>query len=260
MILNNRQTIIFLLLASLPSFLASQELEDFEREHYIQGGDSLDYRILYPQGFSEEEQYPLVLFLHGAGERGNDNEAQLIHGGEMFLENKSKQDHPAIVIFPQCSPDDYWANVKDRKNGFTFSKKAEPTPALSLVLGLLDEMLEKPFVKKDQVYAGGLSMGAMGTLELLYRRPGTFAGAIAICGGAHPQTARHYAEHTEVWLFHGARDQVVSPGHSIAMARAITEAGGKANLTVYESATHNSWDPAFAEPGLLDWLFSRKLD
>lgn len=255
-----RERILFLMLVNLPSFLAGQETEEFKREHFIQRGDSLDYRILYPAGFSEEEQYPLVMFLHGAGERGDDNEAQLLHGSQKFLENKRKEDHPAIVIFPQCPEDDYWANVKDRENGFVFRKEPEPTPALSLVLSLLDEMLDKSFVKKDQVYAMGLSMGAMGVLELLYRRPETFAGAIAICGGAHPGTAGNYAEQTEVWLFHGAKDQVVSPIHSIAMARAITETGGKANLTIYENATHNSWDLAFAEPALLDWLFSRKTD
>lgn len=252
----------FLLLIFFPTVITAQEEEGFEKNQFITKQDTLNYRILYPEGFSEEKEYPLVLFLHGAGERGSDNDAQLLHGGKLFLENKISNKYPAIVIFPQCPKDDYWANVAvvpgEKGTRFNFKKEGEPTLALSLVMKLTEEMLTKPFVKKSQVYIGGLSMGAMGTFEMLYRKPNDFAAAIAICGGAHPDTAKEYARNTELWIFHGAKDTVVTPEHSMRMAQAIHEAGGKANLTIYENATHNSWDPAFAEPGLLEWLFSKK--
>lgn len=252
---------IFYVFMTLPGFLLAQE-ELFKKEQFVQQEDTLHYRILYPEGFSEKKEYPVVLFLHGAGERGDDNESQLLHGESMFVENERKRKNPAIVIFPQCPEDDYWANV-DREHheegtDFNFRNGGEPTTALTMVMGLMDELMEMPYIKKDKIYIGGLSMGAMGAFELLHRKPDTFAAAIAIAGGAHPKTAQAYAQNTELWIFHGAKDEVVSPEHSIIMAKAINEAGGKAHLTIYENATHNSWDFAFAEPHLLDWLFSRE--
>lgn len=256
--MKNIYPMILLLLLPMLSFAQDRE---FLSEQFVQEGDTLNYRILFPSDFSPEKQYPLVLFLHGAGERGNDNQAQLTHGSSLFQQNS---EYPAIVVFPQCPQDDYWANIDSHhdENGkriFSFSAAKEPTKSLSLVMGLLDELLEAGNVKKDQIYAGGLSMGGMGTFELLARRPNLFAAAIPICGGGDPETASLYADNTELWIFHGAKDDIVPPGLSIEMANAINEAGGVASLTIYGNANHNSWDPAFAEPNLLKWLFSKHL-
>ena len=255
-----KKPFILLLLFLMTDLLLAQERE-FLAEQFIQEGDTLNYRILYPEGFSEEKEYPLVLFLHGAGERGSDNQAQLTHGSELFLNNT---EYPAIVLFPQCPKEDYWANIEssyseDGKRNFHFSAAKEPTKALSLTMALLDQVLESGNVKKDQVYVGGLSMGGMGTFELLARRPNTFAAAIPICGGGDPATAASYADNTELWIFHGAKDDIVPSELSIEMAQAINKAGGIANLTIYGNANHNSWDPAFAESDFLDWLFSKSL-
>lgn len=255
-----KRSVLLMMLFLFPNLLLAQT-EKFHSEQFIQQGDTLNYRVLYPEGFSEDKEYPLVLFLHGAGERGNDNQAQLTHGGELFLQNS---EYPAIVLFPQCPKDEYWANIEstyseDGKRNFHFDASKEPTKALSLAMGLLDQMLESGNVKKDQVYVAGLSMGGMGTFELLARKPDTFAAAMPICGGGDPDTAASYAGNTELWIFHGAKDDVVPSELSIEMAQAINEAGGIANLTIYGGANHNSWDPAFAEPNLLDWLFSKSL-
>jgi predicted peptidase len=103
----------------------------------------------------------------------------------------------------------------------------------------------------------GLSMGGMGTFEILARNPEMFAAAVPICGGGNPEMADRYATSTAIWIFHGAKDNVVAPEFSTTMLQAIQNAGGQPAITIFPDANHNSWDPAFAEPELLPWLFSK---
>lgn len=254
--------ILFLGLFFVPQLLEAQEKELFKPAHFIHHGDTLNYRILFPKNFSEEKEYPLVLFLHGAGERGNDNKSQLIHGSKPFLKNYKSGKHPAIVVIPQIPKDDFWVHAEwIRENGkseFNFKNEEKPTLSMGLTIALMDSLVLKDFVKENQVYVAGLSMGGMGTYDILARRPETFAAAIPICGGGIPEEAKKYAENTKIWIFHGAKDKTVDPQHSVIMAEAIRKAGGNPKLTIYPNATHNSWDSAFAEPNLLDWLFSQK--
>ncbi len=248
------------MLLIVPTSVVAQDKEAFKREHFIKGADTLNYRILFPKDFSEEKKYPLVLFLHGAGERGNDNESQLVHGSSLFLENR--ENLPAIVIFPQAPKDDYWAKVEVNRDTipfqFNFMNEEPATKSLQLVMDLMDEMISKDYVNKDRIYVGGLSMGGMGTFELIYKRPAMFASAFAICGGANPEIAKEYPQGFNIWVFHGKKDDVVLPKYSEAMARAINHYGGNAKLSLYPNDNHNSWDSAFAEPNLLPWLFSQE--
>jgi predicted peptidase len=240
---------------------AQENIDAYERRIYIQQNDTLPYRILYPSNFDTAKEYPLVLVLHGAGERGNDNEEQLKHGAELFLEHQ--QEFPAIVVFPQCPKDSYWSNVnivpdENGKRTFNFRKRGKPTEAMNNLLGLLDELQESGQVDEGSIYIGGLSMGGMGTFELLRRKPNTFAAAFPICGGGHPATARKFAEKVPLWVFHGEEDSVVPVEKSRIMAEAIEKAGGNVKLTIYPDVDHNSWDYAFKEPELLPWLFSHE--
>jgi len=240
----------------------SQWQNKFEIAQLTQGNDTLKYRILYPRNFDKAQKYPLILFLHGAGERGDDNVGQLVHGGKLFATDYLQKRHPAVVIFPQCPSDDYWAQVDvDRGSspiGLNFQYGKGPTKALGLVMQLLENTLTEPYVDPDRVYLMGLSMGGMGTFELLARKPDTFAAAIPICGGGDPKSVSSYAKKTALWAIHGARDNVVDPALSLEMVTALLEAGGFPRFSLYEFADHNSWDPAFADPGLLPWLFSHK--
>lgn len=253
-------TVIIALLISFfgENRLYSQNLDLFSKEHYIKGTDTLKYRLMLPKDFSESKTYPLMLFMHGAGERGDDNELQLTHGSEWFIKNRDS--FPAIVIFPQCPQDDYWANALIDRNTkpikLTFPKDIAPTNSMILVMQLMDEILSKSYVNKTQVYAGGLSMGGMGTFEILYRKPEMFAAAFAICGAGNPESAETYAKTTPMWLFHGANDDVVNPQSSVDMVGGILKYGGKPNFSLYANDDHNSWDSAFAEPKLLPWLLS----
>ena len=240
----------------------AQDNSLFESKVYVKNKDSLHYRILYPQNFKKDSVYPLVLFLHGAGERGDDNIKQLTHGSSVFLKDSNRKENPAIVIFPQCPKEDYWASVTvDRSTnpiGLDFNYANGPTKSLGLVMDLLDETIKKGQVKESQVYIVGLSMGGMGTYELLWRKPELFAAAIAICGAGEPESVKNYASTIPIWAFHGAKDNVVEPQRSLQMITSILNYGGFPKFILYEDANHNSWDPAFKEPDLLPWLFSHK--
>lgn len=233
----------------------------YKAENFIKNQDTLRYRIMLPENFDTTKQYPIILFLHGAGERGKDNNKQLTHGSKLFADKMNRGAFPAIVIFPQCPQDDYWANVAvDRSTKpltLSFPTEAPPTKALSLTMLLMEDFLSKPYANKQKVYVGGLSMGGMGTFEILHRKPDMFAAAISICGGGNPDGVKAYANKTELWVFHGAKDDVVDPQLSIQMVSAYLKAGGKPNFTLYANDNHNSWDAAFAEPQLLTWLFSK---
>jgi predicted peptidase len=248
------------LLIFVATGISAQHQELYSHEIFVNNNDTLQYRMLLPKDFSKDTQYPLVLFLHGAGERGNNNKSQLVHGSKLFADESNRDNFPAIVIFPQCPKEDYWANLKmDRSTNpraIKFPLDIEPTKALNLVMQLMDDMTKKSFVKKNQVYVGGLSMGGMGTFEILNRKPDMFAAAFTICGGGNPEAVITYANNTALWVFHGAKDDVVDPQLSIDMVSAYLKAGGKPNFTLYANDNHNSWDSAFAEPDLLSWLFS----
>lgn len=249
---------IFILLM-LPLAVKAQTKESFERKEFVKEGDTLNYRILFPKDFSENKKYPVVLFLHGSGERGDDNESQLTHGSQLFLDKQ--EDFPAIVIFPQAPKEDYWAKVEVNRDSipfkFNFKNDEESTKSLKLVIGLMENLLTKDFVNKDRIYVGGLSMGGMGTFEIIYKKPEMFTAAFVICGGADPFIAKGYPKGSNIWIFQGEKDDVVPPEYSKAMARAINTNGGNAKLSLYPNDNHNSWDSAFAEPELLPWLFNQ---
>lgn len=246
------------LLASHTSQGQGKEL--FQRDTFRHDTLSLPYRILYPEQYDPLLQYPLIVFLHGAGERGSDNESQLIHGAAFLLRNRAS--YPAIVIAPQCPLDGYWANVTIKqvkgKRTFVFGETDVPTPAMRLAMALVEQWVSSGEVDRQRVYVGGLSMGGMGTYEMLWRMPGVFAAAFPICGGGVPSKVGKDARHTAVWVFHGAKDKVVPVNCSRQMVAALRAAKAEVNYTEYPEANHNSWNSAFAEPQLMPWLFSHK--
>lgn len=249
------------LLLSYPVAYA-QEFSAFQAKQLIHRGDTLPYRILYPEDYDPNNTYPVLFFLHGAGERGNDNEKQLTHGAKSFLEDSIRKDFPAIVIFPQCPEDSYWSNVDIQtdaygKREFYFRTSGRPSKGMALFLRLVKYVLKNEAADEHQIYIGGLSMGGMGTYEALRRKPKVFVAAFAICGGDHTSNVRKYA-HVPLWIFHGEMDDVVPSTHSHAIVTELYRLGANPKVTFYPRANHNSWDAAFAEPDLLPWLFGHK--
>ncbi len=228
-----------------------------------ESGDTLLYRILYPDSYDRGANYPLVLFLHGAGERGSDNEKQLTHGAHLFTDSENRQNYPAIVVFPQCRENKYWVDIavrntlKEGRNDTFENMGASAVTEQQLVVDLVHHLLDAEAVDPDRLYIMGLSMGAMGTFDILSRNPQLFAAAIPICGGGNVKVAAKYAPYTSLWITHGTMDDVVSVKFSQEMYRTLKAAGADVTYTEFPEANHNAWDPTFELPGLLDWLFSK---
>jgi len=240
----------------------AQDRSLFEKREYINSnGDTLLYRILLPSDYHQDQQYPLLLFLHGAGERGSDNERQLTNGADFFLANREA--YPAIVVFPQCPEDKYWIDLSIRKElrgegDPDFSQSIHsPSEVLSVVNELVEDIMSNESVDHRQVYIMGLSMGSFGTFETLGRWPQKYAAAVAICGGGNLELAKNYADNTSLWITHGALDDVVPPILSKRIYAKLKELGADVKFTEFENANHNAWDPTFAIPDLLPWLFSK---
>ena len=234
--------------------LSSQNLDLFEKEIFIQGKDTLNYRVLKPQNYDSEKSYPLHLFLHGAGERGNDNELQLVHGAKLFLKKENREKYKSWVIFPQSPKNDWWGGYY---SPYEYDYQVEKSDALGLVIKLMDHLVNRKDVDKDKVYISGLSMGGLGTFSILNQRPNMFAAATPICGDGGPNSVDNFAKKVNIWIFHGSADKVVHPNQSLKMAQAIINAGGNPKVTIYENVEHNSWDVAFAEKDFLKWIHSK---
>lgn len=247
--------IIFLFLCSTLTYA------QFEPASYMINGNTLPYQVMFPKNYDATKQYPLMVFLHGAGERGNDNEKQLTHGKD-FLINNFQSDCPAIVIVPQCPETSYWANVEKQyfgnKTTFTFGISDKATPPMETLVLLITNWLNSGKIDQHQVYVGGLSMGGMGTYELLWRMPNTFAAAFAICGGGDIPKVQYYTKNTALWIFHGSADNIVPVQLSQKMYESLKAAGNDVKYTEYPDVNHGSWVNVFQEKELVPWLMSHK--
>ena len=242
-------------------FIHAQDLGAYGKKWYINSGDTLPYRLLLPEHYDPSKKYPLIVFLHGSGERGRDNEKQLVHGARFFLNKEFRNTHQAIVVFPQCPATSRWSNYRISDSGgkrvFTLLSEDPPTPQMILLEKWISQLRSEFRIDKKRIIVGGLSMGGMGTFELTRRNPKLFAAAFPICGATDPSTAKKLRK-IDWWIFHGAKDDLVPPASSIQMAEALKKAGADVRFSLYPEANHNSWDPAFAEPELAAWLFSRR--
>lgn len=243
--------------------LSAQDFNLFTKEIFKgKKGEVLPYRMLLPENYDPNQTYPLVLFLHGGGERGDDNEKHLVHGVKTFLKTENRTKFPCIVIAPQCPADSYWASAKFERTkypiDFDFNYEYPITKGLDLVIQLTRSIIKTKAVDKKRVYITGLSMGGMGTFEAMYRSPRLFAAAVAVCGGA--DVAAYQKKHAKrpFWLFHGDVDGVVEVKHSRAMNSKLKSLGADVRYTEYVGINHNSWEKAYEEGELLPWLFAQK--
>jgi len=239
--------------------LAAYEKKSFD----FSTDKKLPYRILYPENYDRNKKYPLILVLHGAGERGNDNEKQLVHGSKLFLKAENRTQFPAIVVFPQCPSDSYWAtsSIDRSKNPiqFRFNYDSIPNWPQAAAIELVEKLKKEEAVDKSRVYITGLSMGGMGTFEAVYRNPGLFAAAAPICGGGNESLYSDKVKETAFRVFHGDADAVVKVDLSRNMVARLKELNVPVEYIEYPGVNHNSWDNAFAEPDFISWLFKHQL-
>ena len=225
-------------------------------------GESLLYRLFVPPKHESGDKLPLILFLHGAGERGDDNEAQLIHAEVLrFVSDEAQAKQPCILVAPQCPKDDKWVpayfGLKQFKEPPKEDTPGGPSTAMRLVTEMLDALEKELPVDPNRRYVTGLSMGGYGSFDLCIRQPHRFAAAVPICGGADPARAKEIA-HIPFWIFHGADDPVVPVQLSRNMVEALEQAGARPKYTEYPGVKHNAWHRAYTEPELADWLLSQR--
>ena len=233
--------------------------EIFRKKEFIYKGDTLRYRVLFPENYDKSKSYPLVLFLHGSGERGNDNEKQLVHGASLFTDSLNRQKYPAIVLFPQCPANQSWVTIKDKRDAkFEFIVGKEPAMPLYLAKKLVDTYRKTEAVDSKRIYILGLSLGGMGTFDLICRNPNLFAAAIPICGAVNFERLKKVKK-MPIRIYNGDSDNSVSPEYSRnAFIELKADGSQRVEHIEYPGVGHDSWTPAFAEPDFLKWLFSQK--
>lgn len=248
--------LLFIAIMFIPFFSCQTPLEEgVWIEQYEKG---LPYKIYFPKGFfNSGKQFPLVLFLHGAGERGNDNENQLTHIAPILSSQSVQEKYPSILVFPQCPKDGYWAHVNRGDGIWTVKSSEHPTKAMSKVIGMLESLLPNEAIDNDRIYLSGLSMGGFGSFDLLSRKPNTFAAAVTICGGADLAKVSNY-KHVPIWNAHGTKDPVVPVALSRDLVESLENVGGNIKYTEYPDGDHLVWDNIYNNPELIPWLFSQK--
>jgi predicted peptidase len=228
--------IIGLAVPSLPGGASGdgtgQQPQVFEEE--VTRTVRFSYLLYLPEDYAKtDKKWPVIVFLHGMGERGDNLELVKKHGPPKNLENKT--DFPFVVISPQC-PDDRWWRTDD-------------------LAAFVDRVLGGLSIDEDRVYLTGLSMGGFGTWQLACEHPEKFAAIAPICGGGEPALAR-WLKDIPVWAFHGAKDSVVPVERTTQMVEATKKFGGNPKLTIYPEANHDSWTETYENPELYTWFLS----
>ncbi len=204
----------------------------------------LKYLLHLPDGYNQEagRHWPVILFLHGAGERGQNLELVLKHGIPRIVEEM--QDFPFITIAPQCPMDTWWS---------------DHFPVLDV---LLKEVVDRYDVDQNRIYVTGISMGGYGTWHLAATYPERFAAIAPICGGGpwfygFPEKVRDLVK-TPVWAFHGALDEIVPLRESQILVDELRAVGGDVRMTIYPDAGHDSWTQTYRNPELYNWFLSNR--
>ena len=226
-------TLALMFCTATPAFCedSSQKAAKLDIEIKVQ----MDYWIYLPQDYDKQEKVPLLLFLHGAGERGNDLNKVKVHGPPKLI--AAGKNFPFIVASPQC-PDGRWWETHE-------------------LVALIDSLESQYKIDPDRIYVTGLSMGGFGTWGLAARIPNRLAAIAPICGGGNTVTARSIAK-LPTWAFHGAKDTVVPLSLSQDMVDAMKKNGGEPKLTVYPEAGHDSWTETYNNPEFYEWLLAQK--
>lgn len=194
------------------------------------------YLLYLPNGYDTEEQksWPLLLFLHGAGERGDSLDLVTMHGPPKIVQSK---DLPFLVVSPQCPVNQRWSP--------------------EILKELLDDIIERYRADRNRIYLTGLSMGGFGTWDLSMKYPEMFAALAPICGGGDPSQVGKI-KHIPIWVFHGAKDPVVTLQRSEEMVNALKKINGNVKFTVYPDATHDSWTETYNNEELYEWLLEQR--
>ena len=216
------------------------------------GGASYGFLFVRPKTVEAGKTYPLVVFLHGAGERGDDPKVLAKHFFPAMLSEEYRERFPCFIFAPQCPTDGRWANRDWREPENADGSMSAP---LAVAAEMVEEIVKDHPIDRDRLYLTGLSMGGYGTWDWAARRPDFWAAAAPICGGGDPGDAAKLKD-LPLWVSHGAEDPAVPVGRSREMVAAVSAAGGSPIYIEYPGLAHDVWTTAYGTPdGLPAWLF-----
>ena len=229
------------------------KIPNFEKLIFVSGNDTLRYRLLSPYAVEEGKKYPVVVFFHGAGQRGNDNEHQLDDFPDLLKNQSGRKKYPCYILVPQCPASQQWVNVNWHDSTEIFP--AEISTSENLSMQLLSDYEKKFPIDTSRIYITGLSMGGYAVWDLICRYPEKFAAAVPVCGGGDEHEAEKIIR-IPIWAFHGEKDDMVFPYRSENMVTAVNAQGGNAKITLYPGVGHASWNNAYADDKLFEWMFA----
>lgn len=234
---------------------------DFEARTFADGaGHVLPYRIYLPRGLAPTKKVPLVLFLHGAGGRGNDNLHQLTdqEAPLVFVQPRNQARWPLVMVAPQCPLDQQWVAMPWGTPSGKGQRPAQPTWPMAAAMALVDALAKQyPAIDTTKLYVTGMSMGGYGTYDAAARHPGKWRAAVPICGG-YDETQVAPLVNLPLWAFHAVDDPTVPVSRTREIVAALRARGGHPRYTEYPASAHHghfSWIPAYGEPQLLPWMF-----
>jgi len=236
--------------------------QNFEYKSHINtsiASYSMPYRLFIPSGYNSNTSYPLVLFLHGAGERGTDNNAQLTanRGATLWTEAANQASHPCFVVAPQCPADKQWVNTNWSLGSYSITNVPMSTE-LKMVKDIIETLQTQYNIDPSRLYITGLSMGGYGTWDFILRYPTMFKAAIPMCGAGDPTKASLIST-LPLWIFHGNEDGAVPVSGSRDMVNAINALGFNNRepfYTEYNKDHVSAYETALNEPNLVNWLFT----
>ncbi len=237
--------VLTVLVVTMSSVAKNQAVEKRQSSHVfettVKKNVKLGYLLYTPRQYDESARdWPLMLFLHGAGQSGDNLEKVADDGPPKLIKHKGKE-FPFFVVSPQCPEGPWWGDEI----------------MIIALNSLLDEVIESYRIDKSRLYITGLSMGGYGTWSYIDTYPKRFAAAAPICGGGDPSRV-HRIKDLPIWVFHGGKDKVVPVKNSRDMVKALKKVGSDVKFTVYPETGHNSWVQAYADPNLYDWFLSKK--
>lgn len=219
--------------------------------------ETFHYRLMKPPVVDKGMTYPLVIFLHGAGERGDDNKLQLLYFPTQMAQPEWREKFPCYLLAPQCRNDKKWMEV-DWSNPHDPEMPESPSSQLQTVMAMIEKTLAEEHVDKSRVYLTGLSMGGFGSFDLAIRKPDWFAAVAPICGAADPKKVGSIKD-LPVWVIHGDADTAVPVERSRSAVKALKDAGGNPTYVEMPGVGHNSWTPGYSDKnGVVPWMFKQQ--
>lgn len=223
-------------------------------------GETFRYLLLTPEVIEPETSYPLILFLHGAGERGSEVEKLKTHFLPAISSDEFRKAFPCFVVAPQCPAEEWWVKLPEERTHASTRLTEEPAAPLQMALQVVDDVVAEFPVDENRLYLTGISMGGYGSWDLAMRQPDRWAAVVPICGGGDESKGERLVG-MPLWAVHGDADSAVPVERSRNMIAAIKDAGGDPRYTELPGIGHDSWTQTYADPnGVLHWMFQQRLD